>query len=115
MSIVPRAEIMVVLVNASVNDRCCSQTVLPWTIFDLGDDSLSLSDFYEHTICHDYDCQPEGHELKEARVGRLEVLIPSVTLVRTHSIILILDIKTCCACVCVCVCVKRRGWLKDSK
>ena len=63
---------MVVLVNANIYDCCCSQTVLPWTIFDLGDDSLSLSNFYEHIICHDHDCQPEEHELKEARVGMVE-------------------------------------------
>ena len=70
---------MVVLVNASVYDRCCSQTVLPWTIFDLGDDSLSLSDFYERVIRHDHDCQPEGHELKEARVGRSKESLDSVS------------------------------------
>ena len=67
---------MSVLINASVYDRCCSQTVLSWTIFDLGDDTLSLSDFYEGVIRHD---QPEEHELKEARK---KVFIPSVTLVR---------------------------------
>ena len=56
---------MVVLVNASVYDRCCSRNVLSWTIFDVGDDSLSLSDFYKRII-RDYDCLPEEHELKEA-------------------------------------------------
>ena len=70
---------MVVLVNTSVYDRCCSQTVLPWTIFDLGDDSVSLSDFYEHVIRHDHDCQPEGHELKEARVAQSKESLDSVS------------------------------------
>ena len=56
---------MVVLVNASVYDRCCSRNVLSWTIFDVGDDSLSLSDFYKRII-RDHDCLPEEHELKEA-------------------------------------------------
>ena len=55
---------MVVLVNVSVYDRCCSQTVLPWTIFEVGDDSLSLSDFYERVI-RDHNCQLEEYELKE--------------------------------------------------
>ena len=32
---------MVIPVNTSVYDRCCSQSVLLWTIFDVGDDSLS--------------------------------------------------------------------------
>ena len=41
---------MVLLVNASVYGRCCSQTVLSWTIFDVGDDSRSLSDFYQCII-----------------------------------------------------------------
>ena len=47
---------MAVLVNASVYDRCCSQTVLSWTIFDVGDDSLSLSDFYQRVIQDRRDC-----------------------------------------------------------
>ena len=70
---------MVVLVNASIYDRCCSQTVLPWTIFVLGDDSLSLSDFYERVIRHDHGCQPEGHKLKEARVGQSKESLDSVS------------------------------------
>ena len=41
------------LVNASVYDRCCSRSILPWTIFDVGDDSLSLSDFYQRVIIRD--------------------------------------------------------------
>ena len=50
------------LVNASVYDRCC------WTIFAVGNDSLSLSDFYQRVF---RDCvQAEEHELREARVGR---------------------------------------------
>ena len=52
---------MAVLVNASVYDRCCSQTVLSWTIFDVRDDSLSLSDFYQRVIRDRYDCLPEEH------------------------------------------------------
>ena len=56
------------LVSASVYDRCCSRSILPWTIFDVGDDSLSLSDFYQRIF---RDCvQAEEHELREARVGR---------------------------------------------
>ena len=50
--------------------------------------------------------------------GRKKVLIPSVILVRTHSIILIVNIinSGVCVYVCVRVCVRRRrGWLKDSK
>ena len=55
------------LVNASVYDRCCSRSILPWTIFDVGDDSLSLSDFYQRAIIR--DCvQAEEHELREAFV-----------------------------------------------
>ena len=64
MSIIPSTKITVVLVNASVYDRGCSQTVLSWTIFDVGDDSLSLSDFYQRII-RDHDCLLEEHELKE--------------------------------------------------
>ena len=68
---------MVVLVNASVYDRCCPRNVLSWTIFDVGDDSLSLSDFYKRII-RDHDCLPEEHELKEARVGRSKENLDSV-------------------------------------
>lgn len=68
---------MVVLVNVSVYDRCCSQTVVPWTIFDVGDDSLSLSAFYERVI-REHDCQLVEHELKEARVGRSKENLDSV-------------------------------------
>ena len=68
---------MVVLVNASVYDRSCSQNVLSWTIFDVGDDSLSLSDFYQRII-RDHDCLPEEHELKEAQVGQSKVNLDSV-------------------------------------
>ena len=35
------------LVSANVYDRCSSRSILPWTIFDVGDDCLSLSDFYQ--------------------------------------------------------------------
>ena len=41
--------------------------------------SLSLSDFYERVIRHDHDCQPEGHELNEARVGRSKESLDSVS------------------------------------
>ena len=83
---------MVVLVNASVYDRCCSQTVLSWTIFDLGDDSLSLSDFYQRVI-RDHDCLLEEHELKEARVGRSKENLDSVSDLGENSYSCI---KLCC-------------------
>lgn len=83
---------MVVLVNASVYDRCCSQTVLSWTIFDLGDDSLSLSDFYQRVI-RDHDCLLEKHELKEARVGRSKENLDSVSDLGENSYSCI---KLCC-------------------
>ena len=68
---------MVVLVNASVHDRCCSRNVQSWTIFDVGDGCLSLSDFCKRII-QDHDCLPEEHELKEARVGRFKENLDSV-------------------------------------
>ena len=97
---------MVLLVNASVYDRCCSQTVLPWTIFDVGDDGLSLSAFYERVI-RDHDCQPEEHELKEARVGRSKENLDSVSDLGEYTFY-------CCeialaVSVCVCVCVVGKG------
>ena len=66
------------LVSASVYDRCCSRSILPWTIFDVGDDSLSLRDFYQRIIIR--DCvQAEEHELREARVGRSKESLDSVS------------------------------------
>ena len=49
-------------------DRCCSKSILPWTIFDLGDATVSLGDFY-HRIIQDCHIELEEHELEEARVG----------------------------------------------
>ena len=43
----------------------------------MGDDSLSLSDFYQRII-RDHDCLLEEHELKEARVGRSKENLNSV-------------------------------------
>ena len=39
---------MDVLVNAGIHDDYCIQTLVPWTIFYLGDNSLSLGSFYQH-------------------------------------------------------------------
>ena len=33
---------------ATIYDLCCSKTLLPWTIFELGDDRKSLHEFYYH-------------------------------------------------------------------
>ena len=91
---------MVVLVNASVYDRCCSQTVLSWTIFDVGDDSLSLSDFYRRII-RDHDCLPEEHELQEARVGRSKENLDSVNDLGEDSFYSCkYSILKCAGCVC---------------
>ena len=91
---------MVVLVNASVYDRCCSQTVLSWTIFDVGDDSLSLSDFYQRII-RDHDCLPEEHELQEARVGRSKENLDSVNDLGEDSFYSCkYSILKCAGCVC---------------
>ena len=66
------------LVSASVYDRCCSRSILPWTIFDVGDDSLSLSDFYQCVLIR--DCiQAEEHELREAQVGRSKESLDSIS------------------------------------
>ena len=43
----------------------------------MGDNSLSLSDFYKRII-RDHDCLPEEHELKEAWVGRSKENLDSV-------------------------------------
>ena len=59
---------MAVLVNSSVFNRCCSKSVLLWTVFDLGDSTVSLGDFYLRII-QECDCQTEEHELEEAQVG----------------------------------------------
>ena len=56
---------MAVLVNSSVFDRCYSKSILPWTIFDLGDATVSLGHFY-HQDCN-IKIELEGHELEEAR------------------------------------------------
>lgn len=63
---------MALLVNTTVYDRCCSQVILSWTIFDVRDDSLSLSDFYQRVIRDCHDCLPEEHELKKARVKHMD-------------------------------------------
>ena len=36
------------LLSATDHDLCCSKAVLPWTIFELGDDRTSLGEFYRH-------------------------------------------------------------------
>ena len=66
------------LVNASVYDHYCSRSVLPWTIFDVGDDSLSLSGFYQLIVIR-HSVQVEEHELREARVGKSKESLDSVS------------------------------------
>ena len=47
--------------------------MLPWTIFELGDDRMSLHEFYRHIIATSRNVLQEDlsdHELKETRVGR---------------------------------------------
>ena len=36
------------VVSATIYDLCCSKRLLPWTIFELGDDRMSLREFYLH-------------------------------------------------------------------
>ena len=66
---------MVVLVNASVYDRCCSQTVLSWTIFDVGDDSPSLSNLFEIMTA----CRKNINSRKLEYYGPKKTSIPSTT------------------------------------
>ena len=66
------------LVSASVYDRCCSRSVFPWTIFDVEDDSLSLSGFCQRIVIRQ-SLQVEEHELWEARVGRSKESLDSVS------------------------------------
>ena len=87
---------MAVLVNSSMFDRCCSKSVLPWTIFDLRDSTVSLGDFYL-CIIQERDCQIKEHELEEARVGWSKEQLDPVTLVST------LYLRCVYGMVCVCM------------
>ena len=47
-------------------DTCCSLTVVPWTIYGLQDDRISLQEFYQQ-----FSSQTDDHHvLNEARIGR---------------------------------------------
>jgi len=60
-----------ILLSLAIYDLCCAKTLLPWTIFELGDDRMSLRDFYRHiAISRSILSEDSSHELKEARVGR---------------------------------------------
>ena len=52
------------LVNLSIFDSSSASTVLPWTIHELGDDRLSLRQFFQSVSPADH------YSLKEARVGK---------------------------------------------
>ena len=66
------------LVSASVYHCCFSRSDLPWIILDVGDDSLSLSGFYQRIVIR-HSVQVEEHELREARVGRSKEFLDSVS------------------------------------
>ena len=93
--------------NSSVFDRCCSKSVLPWTIFDLGDSTVSLGDFYLRII-QERDCQIEEHELEEARVGWSKEQLDPVSDLGEYSVSALcawFAYEPLFACVALCVCV----------
>ena len=63
---------MEMLLSAAIYDFCCSKTLLPWTIFELGDDRICLHELYCHIASSRNVLQEDSsnHELKEARIGR---------------------------------------------
>ena len=106
---------MAVLVNSSVFDRCRSKSVLQWTIFDLGDSTVSLGNFYLRII-QERDCQIEVHKLEEARMGWSKEQLNPVSDLGEYSVSVLcvwyglcvhgLHMRHCLHmwhCVCVCV------------
>ena len=67
------------LVSGSVYDGCCSRSILPWTISDVGYDSLSLSDIYQRILLIRYCVPAEEHELRKARVGKSKEFLDPVS------------------------------------
>ena len=46
------------LLSATIYDLCCSKALLPWTIFELDDDRMSLREFYHHiSTCINVYCK----------------------------------------------------------
>ena len=46
------------LLSATIYDLCCSKALLPWTIFELGDDRMSFREFCRHiSTCRNVYCK----------------------------------------------------------
>ena len=78
------------LLSATIYDLWCSKTLLPWTIFELGDKRMSLREFFHHIATSRFVLQEDSfdHELKKPKLaGPRTPLTPSAILVKGFVIL----------------------------
>ena len=69
------ATCMAILVNASIFDSSCSKQLLPWTVFSIEDERLTLDGCFEVVVSKSAanvqeHIASDGHKLAEVRVGQ---------------------------------------------
>ena len=64
---------MAILVSACILDSTCSKQLLPWTVFSVEDDRMTLDGCFEMAVSRSGSVVQEhltgGYKLEEARVG----------------------------------------------
>ena len=74
---------MAILVNASIFDSSCSKQLLPWTVFSIEDERMTLDNCFEVVVSKSATNIQEhiasgGHKLEEVRVGQTRDVLDRV-------------------------------------
>ena len=74
---------MAILVNASIFDSSCSKLLLPWTVFSIEDERMTLDRCFEVVVNKSATNIQEhiasgGHKLEEVRIGQTRDVLDRV-------------------------------------
>ena len=74
---------MAILVNASIFDSSCSKQLLPWTVFSIEDERMTLDRCFEVVVNKSATNIQEhiasgGHKLEEVRIGQTRDVLDRV-------------------------------------